>query len=103
MVSESRLSDLIKLQNQHYQIIAQEHKQQRVQGTILVVKSEYKTFRVDIGTACDKNITIVKVLCDRSRHLILMSVYVPPVASAVEDSRRKTVLNLSATLNYLTE
>lgn len=103
MVSESRLHDLVKLHNQNYQIFAQDFKQQGAQGTILVVRSTLKTFKVEIAAAADKNITTVKVICDRGKHLILMSVYIPPVTSAVKDSRHDTVLNFATTLSYLTE
>lgn len=67
------------------------------------MKNHFKTFKVDVGVASDKNITVVKVICDQGKHLLLMSVYIPPINSAVEDSRRQTILNLSTTLSYLTE
>jgi hypothetical protein len=63
---------------------------------------------VEIGSAIDKNITLIKIICENesskeSRHLLVASIYIPPTGSAVEDSRNKKILNFSATLSYLNE
>jgi hypothetical protein len=63
---------------------------------------------MEIGPAADKNITLIKIILqnesnNENRHLMIASVNIPPTGSAVEYSRQKTILNFSATMNYLNE
>jgi exonuclease III len=50
----------------------------------------------------------VKIICEnviekKTSHIIVASVYIPPINAAVKDSRKNTVLNFSATMSYLNE
>ncbi len=78
-----------------------EEEQEKTQGTAIILRESFSIFSISVGVAQDKNITLVKLLCEEGQHLLLMSLYIPPTSSAVEGSRAKTLSNLRTTLLYL--
>jgi exonuclease III len=97
-LNETRFAHLPKLANKNYQLYASVEQQGRAQGSAIIVKSSFKVFKIEIAEAQDLNVTVIKLICAKGQHLILASVYIPPVGTNISGSRERTISHLTTTL-----
>lgn len=97
MINESRLDNkLPKISNTAYNLFTSNLNQEKAQGTLTIIKKDIHTILEE--KIINKNITITKIIIEKSLHLIIINVYIPPNGN---EHRNKTISDLETYLDTI--